>query len=95
MPLFHPEDTGKSDGGRKMCSLGYQVIVRDGAAHIWYPLRSVDFIRHMRDDCYLAVRMLLWVIDRCREKHKYWEGIVPGSYAMHCTSLHVFEGDKL
>jgi hypothetical protein len=93
IPLFHPEDTGLGDGGRKMCSLGYQVIVRDGRAHIWYPLRSVDLVRHFSDDCYLAVRMLLWIIDRCRERSEVWCSITPGSYAMHCTSLHVFETD--
>ena len=95
IPLFFPEDTGVGDGGRKPCTLGYQLIVRDGVAHIWYPLRSCDFVRHWRDDCYLAVRLLLWVIDRCRElEPKVWNDIVPGTYAMHCTSLHIFANDK-
>lgn len=95
IPLFFPEDTGVGDGGRKPCTLGYQVIVRDGRAHMYYPLRSCDFVRHWRDDCYLAVRLLLWVIDRCRElSPEVWSKIVPGTYAMHMTSLHIFENDK-
>jgi len=94
IPLFFPEDTGVGDGGRKPCTLGYQIIVRDGRAHIWYPLRSCDFIRHWRDDCYLAVRLLLWVIDRCRELSLDWNYIVPGTYSMHMTSLHIFENDR-
>jgi hypothetical protein len=93
IPLFFPEDTGKGDGGRKPCTLGYQIMVRDGWAHIWYPLRSCDFRRHWRDDCYLAVRLLLWTIDRCRERSEKWRDILPGTYSMHCTSLHVFESD--
>jgi len=93
IPLFFPEDTGISDGGRKMCSLCYQVMVRDGRASIWYPLRSCDLRRHYSDDVYLAVRMLLWIIDRCRERSEFWRGVVPGWYCMHMTSLHVFEND--
>lgn len=93
-PLFHPEDIGVGDGGRKMCSLGYQIIVRDGKASIWYPLRSCDARRHFQDDCYLAVRFLLWVIDRCRERNPdVWNDIRPGKYAMHMTSLHCFKND--
>ena len=59
IPLFFPEDTGVADGGRKPCTLGYQLMVRDERLHIWYPLRSCDFIRHWPDDCYLAVRLML------------------------------------
>ena len=96
IPLFFPEDTGVSDGGRKMCSLCYQVIVRGGRAHMWYPLRSCDLRRHWQDDAYLAVRMLLWLVDRCRERNgQAWQEVRPGSLLMHMTSLHVFEADWL
>jgi len=96
IPLFFPEDTGLGDGGRKPCTLGYQVIVRDGRAHIWYPLRSCDFVRHWADDCYLAVRLLLWIIEMCRLlRPDPWTKIVPGTYSMHMTSLHIFAGDKI
>lgn len=94
IPLFFPEDTGIADGGRKVCTLGYQVIVRDGKAHIWYPLRSCDFIRHFRDDCYLAVRLLLWIMEECQKINPtVWGSIVPGTFSFHATSLHVFEAD--
>lgn len=94
IPLFFPEDTGFSDGGRKMCSLGYQVLVRDNRAHMFYPLRSCDFVRHWADDCYLAVRMLLWIIEKCRTVNPdAWNKILPGEYCMHMTSLHVFKQD--
>jgi hypothetical protein len=95
IPLFFPEDTGVGDGGRKPCTLGYQILVRDGRAHMWYPLRSCDFVRHWRDDCYLAVRLLIWIIHQCRAINPTaWNYIGVGTYAMHMTSLHVFASDK-
>lgn len=95
IPLFFPEDTGWADGGRKPCTLGYQFLRRGEGLHMWYPLRSCDLVRHFADDCYLAVRLLLWVLDRCREKDpEEWNGARPGTYAMHMTSLHCFENDR-
>lgn len=96
IPLFFPEDTGVGDGGRKPCTLGYQFIMRDGQLSIYYPLRSCDFVRHFRDDIYLAIRLLLWVLDRCREINPdIWNDVTPGYYAMHCTSLHIFKNDYI
>jgi hypothetical protein len=100
IPLFFPEDTGLSDGGRKVCTLGYQILVREHGgvvwANIWYPLRSCDFTHHFPDDCYLAVRLLLWIIERCRDINPaVWNDIWPGTYAMHMTSLHIFKNDWL
>lgn len=94
IPIFFPEDTGKGDGGRKPCTLGYQFIVRDHRLHIYYPMRSCDFVRHLQDDIYLTVRLLLWVLNRCRSRDgKTWSHITPGTFTMHCTSLHMFEND--
>jgi hypothetical protein len=93
IPLFFPEDTGIGDGGRKPCTLGYQILVRNRQVHIWYPLRSCDFLRHWADDCYLGIRLLMWIVDECRKYSTFWESITPGSYAMHMTSLHVFATD--
>lgn len=95
IPLFFPEDTGRGDGGRKPCTLGYQFFMRNNLLHIYYPLRSCDYVRHMRDDCYLAVRLLLWVLDRCRELNpEVWNTVRPGIYSMHMTSLHIFANDR-
>lgn len=94
IPLFFPEDTGIADGGRKPCTLGYQFIMRGERLHIWYPLRSCDLKRHFQDDVYLAIRLLLWVLDQCRFGDPSWNKIKPGTYSMHMTSLHIFEGDK-
>lgn len=101
-PIFHPEDVGDVEGGRKPCSLGYQFMVRDNCLHVYYPLRSCDFFRHMQDDIYLTIRLLLWVLNKCRQicqdydgdlKLADWNKIVPGTLTMHCTSLHVFAND--
>lgn len=94
-PIFHPEDVGEVEGGRKPCSLGYQFWVRGGQLHVYYPLRSCDFFRHMPDDIYLTVRLLLWVLDRCREIDDDWAYVNPGTFTMHCTSLHVFANDMV
>jgi hypothetical protein len=94
IPLFFPEDTGFGDGGRKPCTLGYQFIVRDKKLHVYYPLRSCDFVRHFRDDIYLAVRLLLWILEECRKQDpETWNQVTPGTYTMHCTSLHIFTND--
>lgn len=94
IPIFFPEDTGFGDGGRKPCTLGYQFIMRNNKLSVYYPLRSCDFIRHFRDDIYLTVRLLIWVLQECRKRDpETWNKIVPGSYTMHCTSLHIFTND--
>lgn len=94
-PIFHPEDVGEVVGGRKPCSLGYQFWVRGQRLHVYYPLRSCDFFRHMQDDIYLTIRLLLWVLNRCREIDPLWWDVHPGTFTMHCTSLHVFANDMV
>lgn len=95
IPLFFPEDTGLSDGGRKVCTLGYQVMVRDGQASMWYPLRSCDLVRHWADDCYLAIRLLEWIVGQCKKLNPdLWSDVRLGHYRMHMTSLHIFASDR-
>lgn len=94
MPVFFPEDTGAVHGERVPCTLGYHLIVRNGELHMVYYLRSCDFVRHMRDDIYLSVRLQQWVLDKLRERFgAYWSDIRPGSFTMHITSLHCFIND--
>lgn len=93
LPLYFPEDTGAD--GRKPCTLGYQFILRNHRLHCYYPLRSCDYANHFRDDCYLAVRLVLWVIEQCRiaEPLGFWNDVMPGSMTIHCTSFHLFAND--
>ena len=93
LPIFFPEDTGRGDGGRKPCTLGYQFMVRDNGLHIYYPLRSCDFFRHWADDVYLTVRLGLWVLEEAAKINGYFRNVRLGSFSMHCTSLHMFKND--
>lgn len=94
LPVFFPEDTGAVHGGRIPCTIGYHFMMRGGALHITYQLRSCDFYRHMRDDIYLTVRLLLWVLSSLRELDPgTWANVKPGMYIMHVSSLHVFIND--
>src|SRR6185369_12458389 len=101
LPIFFPEDTGVGDGGRKPCTLGYQFIVRpdehdEPRLHVYYPMRSCDLLRHFRDDCYLTVRLALWMLEQLRERSDYqqsWAKTRLATLSMHMTSLHCFVGD--
>ena len=93
LPIFFPEDTGGAYGGRVPCSIGYHFILRHGFLHITYQLRSCDLVRHFRDDIYLTVRLLLWVLDELRKLDPQWKQVSPGLFTMHITSLHMFKAD--
>jgi hypothetical protein len=58
-----------------------------------YTLRSVDLINHLRNDLYMAVRLLLWFLDECRAKSDDWYEVRPGTLTTNITSLHLFRGN--
>jgi hypothetical protein len=91
LPVWFPEDG--TCNGRKPCTLGYHFINRYDYLHITYYIRSCDYIRHWGDDCYLAVRLLLWILDSLRKRDDRWKMVRPGMYTMHIVSLHLFEND--
>lgn len=91
LPVWFPEDGSHND--RKPCTLGYHFIHRMGFLHVVYYIRSCDLVRHFQDDIYLTVRLLLWVLDRLREKDEGWKKVSPGLFTMHITSLHCFIND--
>jgi hypothetical protein len=100
LPIFFPEDTGAVHGGRVPCTLGYQFMLREHQLHMWYVIRSCDFIRHFRDDLYLSARLLLWVLDELRSPREFggepgmWSSVQPGNFYFHCFSLHHHRGDE-
>jgi hypothetical protein len=49
----------------------------------------------MQDDIYLTIRLLIWVLNGCREIDEAWLDVHPGTFTMHCTSLHVFANDMV
>jgi hypothetical protein len=91
LPIWFPED-GACDG-RKPCTLGYHFLMRHDFLHLTYYIRSCDFVRHWRDDCYLAVRLLVETLRRLRELDSDWGSVKPGFYVMHIVSLHMFIND--
>lgn len=96
LPVWFPEDLGAVTMGKRVpCSLGYHFIRRGDQLHLIYPMRSCDFVRHFRDDVYLTIRLLLWVLEQCQLANpSEWGQVTPGKFTMHITSLHMFESDQ-
>lgn len=91
LPIWFPEDGTCS--GRKPCTLGYHFINRGDYLHTTYYIRSCDFVRHWADDCYLTIRLAIWLLDRLRERDDRWKDVRLGLYTMHIVSLHCFVND--
>lgn len=95
LPIWFPEDTGKSDV-RVPCTLGYHFIMRGGFFHCTYYIRSCDAYRHLRDDIYLTVRLQLWMLEQLKLANpEEWEKVSPGLFTMHIVSLHLFRNDYI
>ena len=95
LPIWFPEDLQACiEKKRVPCSLFYQLICRENKLHIVYSIRSCDFVRHFSDDVYMAIRLLLWILEQCRILDLSWKNIQPGSLIMNITSLHIFEADR-
>ena len=95
LPMWFPEDTGSVHGERVPCTIGYHFMRRGNYLHIVYYIRSCDYLRHFRDDIYMACRKIHWVLETLKERDpEKWEDVVPGYYAMHITSLHCFNKEK-
>lgn len=91
LPIWFPEDTGVLHGGRVPCTIGYWFIRRQGCLHITYTIRACDYIRHFRDDVFLAMRLVHYIL---HEILSYgpgdWDRIKPGLLTMNIGSLHIF-----
>lgn len=99
LPVWFPEDTGAVHGERVPCTLGYQFLMREGKLDVDYFIRSVDFVRHFRDDVYLAARLCQWMIEMVHGYRVTKEGPktqrwMPGKLCMWITSLHIMAGDR-
>lgn len=86
LPIWFPEDTGAVDDQRVPCTLGYHFMIRRQCLHMTYYMRSCDFMRHFRDDVYMAVRLAQWV------ESQLGMDLRLGTFTMHIASLHIFEG---
>ncbi len=63
LPMWFPEDTGSVHGERVPCTIGYHFMRRGNYLHIVYYIRSCDYLRHFRDDIYVACINLMWVLE--------------------------------
>jgi hypothetical protein len=104
LPVFFPEDTGAAFGQRVPCTLGYQFLIREGAAgkrlHIFYHMRSCDFMRHLADDIYMTIRLAQWMRERLQATDlvndaSTFSGLSLGRLYFTAGSLHIFEPDRL
>ena len=96
LPVWFPEDLYAAMEPRRVpCTLGYHFIMRNGQLDVTYYIRSCDYNRHFRDDVYLTIRLLLWILQQCRlaAPEKDWHLVQPGRLLMHITSFHMFEAD--
>lgn len=90
LPIFFPEDTGAHHGQRIPCTLGYHFLLREGKLHITYFIRSCDYLRHFRDDVYLAGRLCQWVLQQLKDQEVSRD---PAYYAEHGGEMWA-EGDS-
>lgn len=90
LPVWFPEDTGAPEGERVPCTIGYHFMIREARLHVSYTIRACDFMRHFRDDVYMAIRLGQWVRDQLPH-----EGVLGmGELTMHIGSFHIFNGDR-
>lgn len=87
LPMWFPEDTGAVHGERVPCTIGYQFYIRNKRLYMYYPMRSCDFRRHLKNDIYMASRMMQHVSQEL--------GIRPATLTMNIWNLHIFEGEEV
>lgn len=96
LPIWFPEDLQAAmQHERVPCTLGYHFLMTERSLDITYHIRSCDFMRHFRDDVYMAGRLCQWVVaylnDNLEGGNEPW---LPGTLVMNMGSLHCFAGDR-
>lgn len=92
LPVWFPEDTG---GGAKRapCTISYHFMMRNDRLSVNYHIRSCDFVKHFRNDLYLTVRLVIWMLQQLRSKDPRWKDVRVGDFIMQIGSLHSFKPD--
>jgi hypothetical protein len=96
LPMWFPEDTGAVHGERVPCTLHYHFMMRDMKLHTVYAIRSCDYVRHFRNDVYLAGRLAQWILGQLQHSSAepdIWEQVEIGTLKMDVSSMHCFAGD--
>jgi hypothetical protein len=91
LPIFFPEDTGAKNNMRVPCTLGYLFEIFEDKLDVTYYIRSCDAYRHLRNDIYMAGRLLqhtkeILFINGMKD-------IQTGTLKMKIANLHIFEND--
>lgn len=94
LPIWFPEDTGSIEGQRVPCTIGYFFIMRSGYLHLHYVIRSCDFLRHFKDDIYMAIRLAQYVLLELQQEDPLWQEVELGYFSMSIFNLHVFDNEK-
>lgn len=90
-PIWFPEDLQAAELGERVpCTLGYHFQATpqrdaDPQLDIFYPMRSCDYFRYLRDDAYMAGRLLQHVAGKVAMR--------PGFLTMHIANLHIFDAE--
>lgn len=92
LPIWFPEDLQASlEGERVPCTLGWHFIIRKHNGkdylNIFYPMRSMDAVRHFNNDIYLVNRLGLWVAEQL-------EDVEVGTLNVSVSSFHCFGNDR-
>lgn len=96
LPIWFPEDLEAAKQRQRVpCTLGYHFLATNRSVDITYHIRSCDFMRHFRDDVYMAGRLCQWVISYMNDNLEAGdEAWLPGTLVMNIGSLHCFDGDR-
>ncbi len=100
LPIWFPEDLAAIfDNERVPCTLGYHFLRRPhsdvDSLDITYFMRSCDFFRYLRDDVYMAGRLLQWVVDELHRRTLTFHPAEEGTLTMHIVNLHVFADERI
>lgn len=90
LPIFFPEDTGAPMSQRIPCTLGYHFIRNKQKLDCNYFIRSCDMTRHLRNDMYMAARLLQHIVTEVRDDYGF---PYVGKVTMFISNLHIFEAD--
>ena len=99
LPIWFPEDLVASyEGERVPCTLGYHFQRRPhpdiDSLDITYFMRSCDWFRYLRDDVYLAGRLLQWVVKELDRRSMSITPVETGHLSMHIVNLHCFADER-
>lgn len=88
LPIWFPEDlTASVEGQRVPCTLGYHFLATNDGMDCTYMIRSCDYMRHFRDDVYMAMRLTQWLCSQICSLP------TPNRLYMHIMNFHIFQGD--